>query len=133
MKKFLILFALIALISTDDVDLCASTFSGTLTARCQELSSGSERCTYFNNKCQKLYSEFRDYTASSTNFVDSICTSITPSNNLMKCYVKQENGQKTCAETEKDCSDGNKEIGLCTSFKADTGKKMHRIIRWKNL
>ena len=123
MKKFLILFALIALISTDDVDLCASTFSGTLTARCQELSSGSERCTYFNNKCQKLYSECRDYTASSTDFDGSICTSITPSNNLMKCYVKQEKGQKTCAETEKDCSDGNKEIGLCTSFKADTGKR----------
>lgn len=78
MKKFLILFALIALISTDDVDLCASTFTGTLTARCQELSSGSERCTYLNNKCQKLYSEFRDYTASSTNFVDSIWLQLHP-------------------------------------------------------
>ena len=133
MKKFLILYALIALISTDDVDLCTSGFSGILTTACIELSSHSETCTYLNNNCQKKYSECNDYTASSTDFVDSICTSITPSNGLMKCDVKQENGQKTCAETEKDCSDGNKEIGLCTSFKADTGKKMHRIIRWKNL
>ena len=68
-----------------------------------------------DNECKDWYRECSDY-APSNGFNDNICTKITPSNSLKKCYVDSSTSSKTCKEKNKECSELSEDICLNLNF-----------------
>lgn len=89
---------------------------------CEKLYNITHHCYFLDNQCLASFQKCSDYTADGSNFNDSICTSIIPSNQVKKCKVNINNGNKKCVEEDKICEEHNF-YDNCKSLKADEGKR----------
>ena len=118
MKKLFILFALIAINKAADTEYeSCSSFEEIKESYCRNLYSS------FPNECEGYPSEYE-------NFVDDICTSITPTAPNKKCKVSTEGSQKICQTVDKECKD-YKEGNDCKSFNAGSDTKRCVLINNK--
>ena len=109
MKKLLLILALFALISTDEVEIdpCSTNYENLLKTTCESLShSDSSQCVYSNSQCKEAYLSCSNYAPTgSESFNDGTCRSILPSDVNYKCIVQSSGNTKTCVSQKKSCSE----------------------------
>lgn len=124
MKKILVLFSLITLISSTETDDCTTNFFGQLQTTCGSLNAeNAASCIYSENECRKQYTNCGDYSPSE-NFYDNICKSIKPikEGGKYKCVPKSVGDTKTCGEELKTCSEHDS-LDTCTNLDAGTEQR----------
>ena len=124
MKKLILLITLITLVHSQDI-YCTDT--GAIEKQiCESIKIGEKNaCAYSTSTstCKEGYTKCEDYNPSS-NFDESTCTNIKPSDLNYKCVVQNKNSGKSCVTELKECSEYNTNTARnCIELKAGDGKR----------
>ena len=121
MKKQILLFSLILICYNDDtVHECLRT-EELAKQLCESIKfDGVNNCIYSSDgSCNEGYRECTKYNPSS-DFEESKCTSISPSDSKYKCVVEAQGTLKKCVQKLKSCNEYTEGTD-CKNLKADEG------------
>ena len=121
MKKLILLIALIALGHSQDTYSCTNT-NAIKKQICESIKINEKNaCAYSGSSCTEGYTKCEDYKPAS-DFTDSKCTSINPSDSNYKCKVQGEGNAKSCVTELKECSE-YATANNCIDLKAGDGQR----------
>ena len=121
MKKQILLFSLILICYNDDIIHECLRTEELAKQLCESIKfDGVNNCIYSSDgSCNEGYRECTKYNPSS-DFEESKCTSISPSDSKYKCVVETQGTFKKCVQKLKSCNEYTEGTD-CKNLKADEG------------